>query len=76
MLKRGEIILKNGELVQYYAEFNKGYSHIIIDDGCWVIVNGEDGTAAIYAWIYPEAMENLKLLPNNPKDYKQEKENE
>jgi len=49
-----------------FVTFNKGYSHIIVDGGCWVIVNGKNNSA----YIFEEAMEALKKLPNKPTDYK------
>lgn len=48
-----------------FAEFNGGYSHIVEDDGCWVVLNGGKPTSHIF----PEAMEHLKQLPTDPKDH-------
>jgi len=47
-----------------YAQFNNGYSYIIIDDGCYQIVNGN----AVSSWIFREAIAVIKDLPENPKD--------
>ena len=65
----GEIAFPNGSRATYVAKLNKGYSHIIVDDNCWVIVNGEDGQAGNSAWIFEEALDALKQLPSNPADY-------
>ncbi len=48
------------------AQFNKGYSHIVVDDGCWIIMNGRETSS----WIFDEAVQVLKQLPNSPSDYK------
>ena len=48
------------------AVFNDGYSRIVIDDNCWVVKNGDNYSE----WIFEEAMEVLKQLPNKPNDYK------
>lgn len=48
------------------AEFNDGYSHIGIDDNCWVVFNGGQPTYHLF----PEAVEALQRLPYSPSDYK------
>jgi hypothetical protein len=55
----------SGEPVTAYAEFNGGSSHVVVDDGCWVVLN--DGVPA--AWIFPEAMAVLRQLPDSPRNY-------
>ena len=60
-----KIKLKKGNATSV-AIFNDGYSHIIVDDNCWLIVNGD----GISSWIFDEAMEVLKQLPNKPSNYK------
>ena len=47
-----------------YAQFNDGYSHIIIDGGCYIIINNDRPSA----WIFEEALQELKKLPENPYD--------
>jgi hypothetical protein len=69
MLKLGFINMESGDKAIYVAEFNNGFSHIIVDDSCWVIVNGYDGEAKQSSWIFPEAKEALNKLPNSPLDY-------
>ena len=67
-LKIEDIIVDNDEggyETTSVAEFNGGYSHLIEDDHCWLVVNG-GGTSA---WIFEEAVEVLKQLPNSPDDY-------
>ncbi len=61
-----DVRLLDGTQVLSVAVFNKGYSRIIIDDHCWVIMNGEKFSA----WIFPEAAKILKHLPIRPDDYK------
>lgn len=60
--------LTNGEEVHPITTFNKGYSHIIVDDGCYVIVNGDPGKLGSSAWIFREALEVLKTLPIDPSE--------
>lgn len=55
-----------GSTVIAVACFNKGYSHIAVDDNCWIVVNGD----RMSPWIFAEAMEVLKTLPNKPSEYK------
>jgi len=50
------------------ASFNNGFSHFIVDDHCYVLVNGNK-------WAYhlhPEAVEVLKKLPSNPDELTKE----
>ena len=70
MIKMGFIRLANGSRATYVAEFNNKYSHIIVDDNCWVLVNGDDGAAEFSAWIFKEAKEILDQLPVMPSEYK------
>jgi len=44
-----------------------GVSHIINDDGCYVLVNGSRGGkfTKVYHW-YPEAIDAMKGLPTPP----------
>lgn len=44
-----------------------GKTHITIDDGCYILYNGDDEKGfVISSWIYPEAHAALKELPNLP----------
>ena len=67
--------LKNGADVEPVATLSDEYggrSHIIIDDGCYVLINGSEdrGFGMVKHW-YPEAVEALKRLPSNSdKDFK------
>ena len=45
--------------------FNNGYSHIAVDDHCWVILNGGKPTF----WIFDQAAFLLKQLPSTRNDY-------
>lgn len=47
------------------AEFNNGFSHIAIDDHCYLLLNDKKPSYHIF----DEALEVLKQLPNNPDDY-------
>jgi len=47
------------------CQFNDGYSHIGIDDHCWLVLNGGKKSA----WIFPEAVAILKALPSSPDEY-------
>lgn len=60
-----EIELKNGETAIAFVEFNEGNSHIIVDGGCWVIINGK----GMSPWIFTEAAIALRSLPCNPHEY-------
>ena len=66
MIKIGTIRMKSGTEAIFVSEFNEGYSHIIADDGCWVVVNGISGEAMSSAWIFPEAKAELDQLPASP----------
>lgn len=63
------IILEGGAETIAVAEFNNGCSHIIEDGHCWVIVNGRDGEAKWSSHIFPEAMQELRRLPDMPARY-------
>lgn len=68
------ILLENGGDVHAVASLEDEYggeSHIIVDDGCYVLVNGSDehGYNAVKHW-YKEAVQVLKTLPDNPRDAK------
>lgn len=56
-------ILDNGEAVQPLVTLEDEYggvSHIIIDDHCYVLINGShDCLFSFTAWWYPEAVEAL-----------------
>jgi len=67
--KIDKIKLKSGSEITTVAKFNDGYSHIAIDDGCWVVVNGGNGEAQLSPWIFLEAIKALKGLPSRPGDY-------
>lgn len=63
-----EIILTSGSIVSPVATLRDEYggvSHIIVDDHCYVLVNGtyEGGFATVKHW-YREAVEALRMLPN------------
>lgn len=61
----GMILLEgeNREPRRVAATFNDGYSHWVIDDHEYVLVNGHDGKAGFSYHIFPEALEVLKSLP-------------
>lgn len=51
------------------AQFNEGFSHICVDDHCYILVNGMDGNyTPVYHW-FPEAVRILKILPDTPDNY-------
>lgn len=51
------------------AEFNEGFSHICVDDHCYILVNGIDGNhEPVYHW-HEEAVSVLKKLPDTPYNY-------
>ena len=59
--------LKSGSRINPVATLKDEYggvSHIIMDDGCYVLVNGSRGGefAKVYHW-YPEAVDAMKSLP-------------
>lgn len=64
--------LKNGSEVTpvcTLADEYGGRSHIIVDDGCYVLINGGvDQPYGMSAWWYREAIEALRDLPTNPED--------
>ena len=64
-IKIGSIRLHNGSDVTTVAVLNEGYSHIGIDDHCYVVINGKDGEANFSSHIFREAHEILLLLPPN-----------
>ncbi len=47
---------------------NKRNTAITVDDSCYVIKNwgGEEWKRS--AWIFPEALQRIKMLPDNPND--------
>lgn len=45
---------------------NEGNSIIVVDDHCYVIRNLVDGEWRHSAWIFREALDALKELPDNP----------
>lgn len=49
------------------AILNDGYSVITVDDGCYTIRNFSDNEWRFSAWIFPEALEILKRLPDDPR---------
>jgi len=52
------------------VEFNDGYSHICVDDHCYMVVNGDEESGYDYsARIFPEAAQLLKELPDSPDHY-------
>lgn len=59
------ITLENGSRITSVCEFNNNYSHIAVDDGCWVIVNGDK----VSPHIFRGAMEVLMQLPHSPTLY-------
>lgn len=65
MLKKVQISLSTGSKRTYYAEFNDGYSHILIDDHCYQVVNGRSGDAKLGYHLSREALEHLSKLPSN-----------
>lgn len=66
------LVLKNGSDVFVAASLKDEYggeSHIIVDDNCYVLVNGnkERGYSTVKHW-YKESIQILKTLPDNPRD--------
>jgi hypothetical protein len=59
----------NSRYVPIVASFNKGYSHIGVDDKCWVLYNGHPGELKSSRWIFPEAKDVLDTLPRSPEDH-------
>lgn len=65
-----EAVLNNGVMMYPVAtlrdEFG-GVSHIVVDDHCYVLVNGSSkgGFSAVTHW-YAEAVEAMKTLPTPP----------
>ena len=49
---------------------NEGNSAIVVDDHCYVIKNLIDGEWVQSAWIFQEALDALKQLPDNPDEAK------
>jgi hypothetical protein len=53
------------------AILNNGNTAIVIDDHCYAIRNlNTDGKWGWSAWIFKEALDSLKMLPENPDDAK------
>lgn len=65
-----EFKTKNGNTMKSVVSLKDEYggkTHIAIDDGCYVLYNGNDEKGfVISSWIYPEAHTALKELPNLP----------
>ena len=60
------ITLYNGSIcrpIVSLADEYGGEAHIIIDDGCYVLVNMREGKGRMSPWIFPEAFRALKELP-------------
>lgn len=66
IIENGNIITKHGSKLRTVAVLNNGYTHIGIDDSCYIILNGENGEAGVSSHIFPEALEALKQLPSKP----------
>lgn len=56
--------LENWRIV---AELSRGYSHIAVDDHCYVLLNG----GRMSAWWFREALDILRTLPENPEGAQQ-----
>lgn len=69
--KKIEVKRKDGSFYVALSiiQFNEGYSNIIIDDGCYQIINGYQ----VSSHIFPEARDVLAKLPN-PKELQHSKE--
>jgi len=63
-----EITLKNGNTVLSVASFNRGNSHFIVDDGCYVLINNQGGSYGVSPWLFQEAIDVLKTLPSDPRE--------
>lgn len=50
------------------ALLNNGNTAIVVDDSCYVICNWNGSDWGKSAWIFSEALEVLKDLPENPND--------
>jgi hypothetical protein len=44
------------------AELNNGFSHIAVDDHCYVLLNGGE----LSPWWFREALDVLRTLPKDP----------
>lgn len=62
------ITLENGSEFEVVAFFNNDYSKIVVDDSCYLIVNGN----RVSQHIFDKAIEVLKILPK-PQDLKRNK---
>lgn len=60
-----EVKRRNGSVYKALSviQFNNGYSHLIIDDGCYQIVSGDK----IGSHIFSEAKDVLIMLPDPAK---------
>lgn len=65
-----EFKTKTGDTIKSVVSLKDEYggkTHIAIDDGCYILYNGDDEKGfVISSWIYPEAHAALKELPNLP----------
>jgi len=50
------------------AVLNEGNTAIVVDDSCYVIRNWNGKEWGWSRWIFVEALEALKMLPDNPND--------
>lgn len=52
------------------AIFNDGHSVFTVDDHCYVLKNRHGSKWLQSSWIFKEAIQKLKELPENPDDAK------
>jgi hypothetical protein len=70
------ITLIGGRKVRAVTIFNKGHSAIIVDDGCYLLMNrvqpdpDRDPRWVSSAWWFPEAVARIRDFPPNPADLK------
>lgn len=55
---------------QTVAIFNDGFSVIVVDDHCYCVKNRKDDDWAFSAWIFREAIDALRDLPDDPDEAK------
>ena len=49
------------------AVLNNGNSAIVVDDGCYCVKNRTEKGWGLSAWVFPEALQVMKGLPDDPR---------
>jgi hypothetical protein len=68
------ITLIGNRQIEALVIFNGGHAAIIVDDGCYLLMlrvqpsSGRDPRWVESAWWFPEAVAQLKSLPNDPSE--------